>query len=185
MKLMSWPRSQLVRIKDGVDSHLHPARGKRARERLEAVAPASVLMICLGNVCRSPYAEWTLRERVGDRLSVESAGFIGPDRRPPDPALRVARSMGVDHRQHRSRVVTAEMLQRAEAVFFFDRFNRSRLLSAAGVRPERIFWLGDFDPEWEGKRSIVDPWGKPESEFRRVFRQIDRCVAEVSRVLGV
>lgn len=176
-------RTAAVHLKDRLDGALHPRRRRTARERLRALRPRSVLVICLGNVCRSPYAERLLEAHVGDVLEVRSAGFIGPGRPPPNEALEVARARGVEHGDHRSVTVTPDMMDRADAVFFFDRFNKARLAGAPGVRPERLFWLGDFDPRWERKRSIVDPWGKPPEEFERVFARIERCVDEVAGIL--
>lgn len=175
--VLSRIRGTLVAVKDHLDGVLHPGRRARARKRLRRLEPSAVLFVCLGNVCRSPYAERLLGQRAHEGLTVGSSGFIGPGRPPPDEALRTARESGIDHGDHRSTTITEEELRGSDAVFFFDRFNRARLLRQPGVDRNRLFWLGDFDTEWEGKRSIVDPWGKPREEFRRVFRQIERCVA--------
>src|SRR5690606_14850585 len=160
MPLLSAAREQLVRLRDAIDGLRHPARRARARERLTTLAPASFLFICLGNVCRSPYGARVLAARVGRSVRVESAGFIGPGRPPPEWAVAVARTRGIEHEDHCSRTVTPELLEGADAVFVFDRFNVARLRRVQGVRPERVFWLGDFDPDWTGKRAIIDPWGK-------------------------
>jgi protein-tyrosine-phosphatase len=56
--------------------------------------------------------------------------------------------------------------------------------STAGAKADRILWLGDFDPEWAGKRAIADPWGKPVEEFQRTFERIERCVNAVVDDLG-
>ena len=50
-------RKQAVAVRDGMDRALHPRRRRRARARIERLQPSNVLVICLGNVCRSPYAE--------------------------------------------------------------------------------------------------------------------------------
>jgi protein-tyrosine-phosphatase len=76
------------------------------------------------------------------------------------------------------------MLTAADAVFVFDRFNVKRLRAAPGVRMDRVFWVGDFDPEWAGKRAVVDPWGKDTAEFERIFLRIERCVDEVAASLA-
>ncbi|HSM05948.1 MAG TPA: hypothetical protein VK858_15120 [Longimicrobiales bacterium] len=179
MELLMTPRRILVWLRDRLHQALHPRRRRRALERLADQRPRAVLFVCLGNVCRSPYAERVLVPGPDGRPAVESAGFIKPGRTPPDNALLVARERGVEHGDHRSQTLTPEMLARAEAVFFFDRYNRADLLRAPGVHPERLYWLGDFDPEWAGRRAILDPWGKDEAEFHRVFARIERCIREV------
>ena len=49
---------------------------------------------------------------------------------------------------------------------------------------DRAFWMGDLEPTWDGRRAILDPWGKPRDEFERVFDRIDRCVRELHGALG-
>jgi hypothetical protein len=64
------------------DRLLHPLRRRRAIVRLGRQRPVSLLLVCHGNVMRSPYAEAVLRRALGagSRVRVASAGFIGPDR---------------------------------------------------------------------------------------------------------
>ena len=177
-------RGILVALRDAVDRGLHPWRRNRARQRIHATSPQSFLFVCLGNICRSPYAEHVLRARGGPSLGVESAGFIKPGRRPPEEALAVAGARGIEHGGHRSRVLDPALLEAPDAVFVFDRYNARDVRRTPGVRLDRIYWLGDFDPEWAGKRAIADPWGKPREEFERAFARIERCVDEVLRALS-
>ena len=176
-------RSLLVSIRNAVDGRRHPARRTRANARLETLSPRSVLFVCLGNICRSPYAACVLGARSHGRIEADSVGFIGPGRAPPDEALTVARARGIDHSGHLSKTVLAEHLAQADAVFIFDRFNAQKLSRTPGARMDRVFWLGDFDPEWTGRRAILDPWGKPVEEFAATFEQIDRCLDAVLATL--
>lgn len=183
-RLLSPLRRLLVRLRDARDRRLHPTRLQRAREDLREGSSDSVLFVCLGNICRSPYAEHVFRSRPEASAEVASAGFILPGRRPPENALEVAASRGVPTHEHRSRVVTEELLAASDVIFIFDRFNARRLRKVGSVPNARVFWLGDFDPEWAGKRAIIDPWGKSIGEFDRTFARIERCVDEVIRVLS-
>ena len=118
-------------------------------------------------------------ERAGTPLQVESTGFIGPGRAPPEEAVGVARAQGIEHGDHRSKVVTTALVEAVDVIFVFDRHNARRVLEIPGARADRVWWLGDFDPEWAGRRAILDPWGKPIEDFERTFARIDRCVEEV------
>lgn len=182
MPLLTPLRQLAVAARDRMDARLHPRRRARAEALLAELGPRSVLVLCLGNVCRSPYAARVLAERLPD-LHVESAGFIGPGRSPPEVACKVARARGVDHADHRSRTIALELVERADVIFVFDRFNVARVRGLGAAVMERVLWLGDFDPEWAGKRAIIDPWGKDEEEFDRTFARIERCVEQVARVL--
>ena len=154
---------------------MHAGRRRRAEQTLRSLRPERLLFVCLGNVCRSPFAERVLLERHPGRFEAESAGFIGPGRAPPAEALTAARSLGVEHSDHRSRVVSAEALSAADLVIVFDR-SHARRLSRSHGRRAGVLWLGDVDPVWSGRRAIVDPWGGPQSGFDEGFARIARCI---------
>ena len=120
MTIVRIARRMAARTRDAIDGVLHPWRRDAARTRLHARSARSALFVCLGNVCRSPYAEYVATLDGPTDMTIESAGFIGPGRQPPDAALRVAELRGVSHSNHRSRVLTPEMASRFDAVFIFD-----------------------------------------------------------------
>ena len=176
-------RSALAAVRDGVDGWLHPFRRARARARLRSLAPVdSIVFACLGNVCRSPYAEAALRARIdggpirGVPIRVESIGFMAEGRPPPDVAISVARERGIDQSGHRSRKGDLAAIQAASVVFVFDREHLRRLERSGFRSLQRVIRLGDLDPIWPGKRPIWDPWNRPESAFRATFDRIDRCL---------
>ena len=173
----------MVAARDGIDGLLHARRRRRAAERLARLAPRSLLFVCLGNICRSPYAARVLSARAAGHVRAESAGYIGPGRAPPCEAQEIARGRGIDHGDHVSSLVTAEQMDAADVVFVFDRFNLRDVRATPGVRLDRVLWLGDFDPVWTGKRAIIDPWGKVRSEYEATFVRIERCIDEVIRAL--
>ena len=177
--------STLVAVRDSYDRARREKRRETATERLEAIdAPRSVLFVCLGNVCRSPYAAWSLRNALeSSDIKVDSAGFIGPDRNPPDIAIEAARTRGVEHGANNSQLVTDALLAEADVVFLFQPSHRRELSRIASSASTPVFLLSDFDPLWGGKRAIIDPWGKPLEEFHRTFERIDRCLERVRTVL--
>jgi protein-tyrosine-phosphatase len=176
-------RGLAVAARDGLDGLLHTWRRRRAAGRLMELLPRTVLFVCLGNICRSPYAARLLALRAGTRVRAESGGYLGPGRAPPSEALEVARARGIEHADHVSTLVTREQIEAAEVTFVFDRFNVANVHRTPGARLDRVLWLGDFDPQWTGKRAIIDPWGKPLAEYEATFARIDRCVEEIARIL--
>jgi len=177
-------RSLIVSVRDRADGLLHARRGRRARARLAELAPGTVLFVCLGNICRSPYAARVLAARAPGRVRAESSGYLGPGRNPPSEALEVARRRGIDHADHVSALTTEAQIAAADVVFVFDRFNVANVRRTQGARLDRVLWLGDFDPVWTGKRAIIDPWGRALSEYEATFVRIERCIDEVVRTLG-
>ena len=177
--------STLIGARDGYDGARHHKRRELATERLGTMdAPRSVLFVCLGNVCRSPYAAWSLRKTLkSSDIKVDSAGFIGPDRNPPEIAIEAARARGVEHGANNSQLVTDALLAEADVVFLFQPSHSRELRRLGGSASTPVFLLCDFDPLWAGKRAIIDPWGKPLEEFHRTFERIDRCLERVRKVL--
>lgn len=173
-----------------IDRLLHPWRRRRAVRGLTRDGrPGSLLVVCYGNICRSPYAAARLRELVdvqGDAsFTVESAGFILPGRKCPEIARKIARRRGIDLEEHRSRVVDRAMLDRAGVVLVMTPEQRRQIrrdVASAGSPP--VLLLGDFDEQAPPRRMILDPYGQSETVFSDVFDRIDRCCRGVSRTLG-
>lgn len=163
-----------------LDRLLHPKRRARAVDRLRGLPEArKVLFLCLGNVCRSPYAEARLRERVDSSIEVESAGFIGPGRPPPTAAVDVARGRGLDTSAHRSRLVTPAMLDEVDLIVVMDAGQPRRLKKFGTDLRAPIVFLGDFNHPPTPGRGIKDPWGQSSRVFEQAFERIDQCIDEM------
>lgn len=176
--MIRWLRSLAKRVLQGITALLHPWRRARAARRLASARPVrSVLFLCLGNVCRSPYAEESFR-RMAPQAEADSAGFIGPNRSPPEDAQLIARERGVDVEAHVSKVVTAEVVKGHDLIVVVDPRQRGRLRREVG-RTAPVVVLGDLDPSTPGRRAIRDPWGQPPEVFRSAFERIDRCLNEI------
>lgn len=171
-----------------VDRILHTARRALARRRLRKLPdPATVLFICHGNICRSPYAEAALRRPEllrGRDIVVRSAGFVGPGRPTPVEGLAVAERRGLDLTPHESRLMELGELRSTDLLVVMDTRQRRDVASRA-ERPRReILVLGDLDPQRIRRRAIRDPWSQDEDVFEGVYERIDRCVAELARELN-
>lgn len=166
---------------------LHPLRRRRTERRLrEGRRPASVLFLCLGNVCRSPYAARAFRREMeaGPAVRAASAGFGAWDRRPPSEAVAEAASRGIDLAGHRSRPVAYDLVDSTELFVVTAARQGRRLRHRFGVPPDAIVHLGDLDPARLGGRTIEDPWGGTREAYRRSYDRIDRCVARLAEILA-
>jgi len=152
------------------------SRDELMREARSAWAEArSLLFVCLGNICRSPFAEHLAREHLdGDRDLVSAGSYPVPGRSSPAEAIAAARPFGVDLSAHRSRVLSREMLEQADAVYVFDQANRRAVASEQPGSPQRVHWLGALSDD--GPLSISDPFGGPASEYELVYRQIAEAI---------
>jgi protein-tyrosine phosphatase len=111
-----------------------------------------ILLVCLGNVCRSPLAEQVLRMRIGELLPdgdgavhVASAGVRALVGQPMDPnAAAELRRLGGDASTFRARQLTGEIAGRSDLVLTATRALRSRVLEEAPRALRRTFTLREF-----------------------------------------
>lgn len=163
------------------DRLLHPVRRRAARRGLARRDDVrSVLFVCHGNICRSPYAEELFRQALADRgladaITVHSGGFVGPDRPSPPEALEVAGERDIDLTHHRSKPVSATR-PRADLAVCMEPRQKTALARYEGYDRSRVLILGDLDPQPIRKRVILDPFGRSIDSFRRSYDRVDRCM---------
>jgi protein-tyrosine phosphatase len=161
---------------------------RRGRKRL--------LVVCFGNVCRSPFAAGLL-DQLLDRgqWQVLSAGTDAVDGKPVSTAMRVAAAeFGVDLSRHRSHEVTRELLRTSDLVITMSQRQAAKLLEIEPTIRRRIRLLGGFDPQpntWglpadprkpaAGDDEIPDPSGEDFEFHRLCCRRLDRAVTQLSR----
>ena len=140
----------------------------------------SVLLVCLGNICRSPLAEAALRaeaERTGLTLEIDSAGtgdwHVGS---PPDSrAQAVALRNGIDISTYRGRQVTPHDFHRFDHIFALDAENLKNLRC---IRPSDgtadLRLLMDLVPGREGS-SVTDPYFGEDEGFDETWEDVTRA----------
>jgi protein-tyrosine-phosphatase/predicted ATP-grasp superfamily ATP-dependent carboligase len=149
---------------------------RRRRQRLEAAARAEleraerVLFVCKGNICRSPFAAALARRLLRDDQTIVSAGFLAPGRRPPVEAIAAAAGWQIDLSGHRSRVVSAEIVDGSDAIFVFDDGNYERMVALFPQSEHRLHLLGALDAD--GPLFVRDPWGRGPEVFAATYGRI-------------
>lgn len=187
-RLTSQVRRALRLVRRVPERLLHPVRRARIRRELSGIPESPIiLVICLGNICRSPYAELVLRaefrKRGREEIRVESAGFIFPDRPSPPEAQRAAARRGQDLMWHRSRVIRSETVERADVILVMSRQQQLDVARKFG-RTNGVLILGDADPGRPATRTIKDPIERPMAVFESVYERLDRCCAAIAAVLS-
>jgi low molecular weight protein-tyrosine phosphatase len=144
----------------------------------------SVLIVCLGNYCRSPVAEGVLRAKlaelgIADSVRVESAGtstyYAG--RRPHRCARREALRRGIDIGQHRAQGLDGLDLSRYDLVVAVDECRRRELTS---VDHDRLVLLGTFGLGGD----IPDPNGLGPADFAETHDAIEAASVGLARFIA-
>ncbi len=179
-------RSLLGRVRHTPDRLLQPLRRRKAIDALRAhPRPKLVLVVCYGNICRSPVAGALLaRELAPLGIEVQTAGFIGFNREAPAEAVAAAQRHAVNLADHRSRLVTSTLARTADLIVVMDPSQARLLRERYGRQSTGILVLGDLDPGKAETRTIRDPVDQKVDVFEEVYERIARCVRELGAILS-
>jgi protein-tyrosine phosphatase len=157
------------------DRLLHPKRHAAALRHLGTMRrPRRILVLCHGNICRSPYLEAMLQRALPD-ISISSAGFVGADRPVPQFSLDVSARRGLDLSRFRSRPIFEDDVSNSNLIIVMDARQARQLRTLFLVEAERIVIAGDLDPRSSSNRAIQDPWKQTVGVFESSFARLDRC----------
>lgn len=147
-----------------------------------------VLMVCTGNICRSPMAAGMLRHYLPDdlrgRVEVASAGTHAlHGHQAADHALEVMDQIGIDIHGHRARQVTREIARGADLILTMEAAHSSMIGGLLGWRQNKPRMISEFDPQTP-THDIADPYGGPVTAYEACVREIRPCIKGVILWLG-
>ncbi|WES98014.1 low molecular weight phosphotyrosine protein phosphatase [Chryseobacterium arthrosphaerae] len=137
----------------------------------------NILMVCLGNICRSPLAEGIMKTKLPESFMVDSAGTISmhegehPDKR----AVKTAANHHIDISKQRSRPITRADFETFDKIYCMDVDVLADVVSKAENEEERqkislfLEALGDHK-----NAEVPDPYWGNMSDFEKVFQLLDR-----------
>lgn len=140
----------------------------------------SILTVCTGNICRSPFAEAVLDRRLPE-IRVDSAGIAamsgwGAD----ETASRVAAELGYDLEGHVARQIGGGDMRDYDLILAMDAGHLHWLREHSPQARGKIYLLG----HWDGETEITDPYQRDEAHFREVFERIRDYCGNWTRRLG-
>ncbi|MCZ7584257.1 MAG: low molecular weight phosphotyrosine protein phosphatase [Deltaproteobacteria bacterium] len=139
---------------------------------------SEILVICTGNVCRSPMAAAALRaklfERGIDGIRVSSAGTHGGAiPHATHEAILAAEDHGLDLTGHRSRLLTEELADEADLIIAMDHTHVAAVASRWPQYADKCVLLTSFRTDTPKGADVIDPYGAPIDLYRQVFALID------------
>lgn len=138
-----------------------------------------ILMVCLGNICRSPLAEGILKSKINStEIYVDSAGTSAfhenelPDRR----SIQVANKYGIDLTDQRSRPFRKSDFKKFDIIYAMDKSNKKNILKLADSDSDRNkvrLILNESNPGLN--LDIPDPYYGGDQGFENVYKMLDEA----------
>lgn len=176
VKRIGWKVLQVVQL----ESFLR-VRQRLNKARTHQKSINSVLILCDGNICRSPFLESYLKNKY-PHMTVKSAGFMPMSgRSSPVAAQQVAPLYGVDLSSHQSQAVSTEMMHACDVILYFDAKNAQALKDYFPDYFVKSFCVGDF---LTPAQDIPDPYGGNAEQFQDCYGNIQQAVKIMDEFLN-
>ena len=142
-----------------------------------------ILMVCLGNICRSPLAEGILSLKGKHlNLEVDSAGtasyHIG--KQPDIRSIEIANKYTIDLNQQRARQFSRADFDKFDIIYAMDTNNYAHLISLASNETERNkirMILNEINPK--AYQSVPDPYYGGENGFQDIYNMLDKACEKI------
>ena len=139
----------------------------------------NILVICIGNICRSPMGEALLKQAMPN-TTVRSAGLHAMIGHSADPfAVQLMEEQGLDITSHRAQQISTQLVRDADLILTMDREQKKAVESRYPESRGKVYRLGEF-----GQYDIADPYREGIDSFRAAYRLIDDGVNLFAQRLG-
>lgn len=146
-----------------------------------------VLMVCLGNICRSPLAEGVLQHKVNpEKIMVASAGTAGYHiGNPPDVrSIAVAKKYGVDISLQRCRQFSKQDFDIFDHIYVMDNNNYTTIITLTDSKVDQKKVQLLLHDTAEGIKEVPDPYYAGENDFDKVYHMIDNACTKIASLLN-
>ena len=128
-----------------------------------------ILVICDGNICRSPTVAAMLKQHK-PALTISSAGLVGLEGQDMESTARaVAEQNGLVCGEHVARKLTSEMCRDSDLILVMERRQKERLSQKFPEASGKAFLL----THWNGKNDIPDPYKRGRDAFERIYPMME------------
>lgn len=133
----------------------------------------NILVVCVGNICRSPMAEYFLKANYPN-LNIESAGISGLTGHPADEkAILCMQRLHTHMNTHVAKKLNAEHLKNADLVLVMSHNQQKHIEQTWPFTKGKVFRLG----HWQNK-NVPDPYQHDQNFFDQTCQLIQNCVSD-------
>ncbi len=146
-----------------------------------------ILMVCLGNICRSPLAEGILRSKLpNDSFFIDSAGtgnyHIGKN--PDTRSIAIAKKHGLDISNLKGKQFEVSDFDTFDIIYVMDESNYRNVISLARNENDRLkvnFILNEITPGLD--ENVPDPYYGGHEGFENVYKMLDEACSAIAKKL--
>lgn len=133
----------------------------------------NILVVCVGNICRSPMAEALLKQRFPEK-NIDSAGVGALVGHGADPAsIQIMQEQNIDLTNHVAKQIDEKLAQKADLIFTMSDSQNKWIEERFPFCRGKTFKLG----HWNGN-DIADPYKHEMSAFQTAYKDIMRSIEE-------
>lgn len=144
-----------------------------------------ILMVCLGNICRSPIAHGLLKykaDKLGLNWEVDSAGTSDwhEGELPNEKSIKVMNDFGIDITYQRSRPLRRNDLEYYDVIYVMDASNYKNVTEMAKSEEEIAkvkMIMNEVSPGMN--QAVPDPWGLTQKHYEEVYEMLDVATDKV------
>ena len=134
-----------------------------------------ILVVCVGNICRSPTGEYVLQKLLPNKevasagIAVEKSRLVG---KPADStAILIAAENGVDIENHQSQQITPQLCSQYDLILVMEKGHLKALTQISPEARGKTMLFG----EWIGRKDIPDPHRQSREAFEYAYKLIDEA----------
>ncbi|AMW77510.1 protein tyrosine phosphatase [Acinetobacter sp. TGL-Y2] len=133
----------------------------------------NILVVCVGNICRSPMAEYLVKKQH-PKLTIDSAGLSAMvGHTADDKAIACMDTLDIDMRSHIAKQISAELIKKADLVLVMSSNQQKHIEQKWPFAKGKVFRLG----HWQGQ-NVPDPYKHDQAFFEETCRNIQSYVAD-------
>jgi len=140
----------------------------------------SILVVCVGNICRSPIGERLLKQKLPHK-KIASAGLGAlKGHSADDTAIEVSSEKGLSLDRHIAQQLTATLCRQYDLILVME---KRHIDAVSNIQPEvrgKTMLFG----HWVDKKEIADPYRQSKEAFEHIYKLLEESAEQWAQVLN-